>query len=135
MRCTTISPPPSPSPIEGEGQFTSTSEPQGRRWEGGIRLSLLVIYRPAGPTGGDDQLAADRPGLLGRQERRHVGDFRGIHHAANGVAAWGVRGEVASFHLLWRNSQLGSAGGEQARGALGASHARVDATDRNPIAA
>jgi hypothetical protein len=34
-----------------------------------------------------DQLAGDRPGLIGGQEHRDERDLRGFHHAADGIAA------------------------------------------------
>src|SRR5262249_24905261 len=90
--------------------------------------------RPPGPAGRHDQLPADRPGFIRCQEHREVGNLRGIHHATDGVAAWGIGGKVTLLCFLWGNAQLSSAGGEQPWGAFGASRAWVDTVDGNPVA-
>src|SRR5262245_13064462 len=97
--------------------------------------AALVIHRPPGPASRHDQLAADRPGFVRGQEHCEVRNLGTVHHATDGVAAWGVRGKVTPLRLFWGNAQLSGTGGQQAWGALSASSAGVDAVDRNPIAA
>ena len=92
----------------------------------------LVIYRPPGPAACGQQLAGDRPGLLRGQEDRNERDLRSVHHAADGIAARRVWSKVPSLRLFRRYAQLGGAGGEQARRALGAGRAGMDAVDRDP---
>src|SRR5207253_6840276 len=92
-----------------------------------------VIYRPPGPTACRDQLAGDRPGLIRGQEDRDKRDLRSVHHAADGIAARRVRSEVLPLRLFRGYAQLGGAGGEQARRALGAGRAGMDAIDRDPM--
>jgi hypothetical protein len=48
----------------------------------------------ARPPGRRDQLAADSPGLIQGQEYRDERDLRGVHHAADGIAARRVWSEV-----------------------------------------
>ena len=91
-----------------------------------------VINRPAGAPARDDQLAAHRPRLFRCQEHRDGCDFRRIHHAADGVAARRIGGEVPTFGLFRRYAQLFGAGSEQAGRALGAGDAGMDAVDRDP---
>jgi hypothetical protein len=60
----------------------------------------LVIYRPPGPAACRQQLARDRPGLFRGQEDRHERDLRGVHHAADGIAARRVRSKVPPLRLF-----------------------------------
>src|ERR1700736_1327501 len=91
----------------------------------------LIINRPAGAPVRDDQFAADRPGPFRRQEYRDGGNFRGVHHAADGITARRIGREVPTFGFLGRYAQLLGAGREQPRRALGAGYARMDAVDRD----
>src|SRR6202048_3337839 len=92
-------------------------------------------YVLAGPTACCDQLAGDRPGLFRGQEDRDERDLRSVHHAADGIAPRRVRSEVLALRLFRGYAQLGGAGGEQARRALGAGRAGMDAIDRDPMTA
>ena len=60
----------------------------------------LVKYRPPGPPGCRDQLAGDRPGLIRGQEYRDERDLRGVHHAADGIAARRVRSEILPLRIF-----------------------------------
>src|SRR4029077_14518714 len=62
-------------------------------------------------------------------------DLRSVHHAADGIAPRRVRSEVLPLRLFRGYAQLGGAGGEQARRALGAGRAGMDAIHRDPMAA
>src|ERR1700730_498887 len=94
-----------------------------------------VIYRPPGSAACRHQLAGDRPGLIRGQEDRDERDLRSVHHAADGIAPRRARSEVRPLRLCRVYAQLGGAGGEQARRALGAGRAGMDAIDRDPMAA
>src|ERR1700680_4537445 len=93
-----------------------------------------VIDRPPGSAACCHQLAGDRPGLIRGQEDRDERDLRSVHHAADGIAARRVRSEVLPLRLFRGYAQLGGAGGAQARRALGAGRAGMDAIDRDPMA-
>ena len=54
----------------------------------------LVVDAPPLPAGGHDQLARDGPRLVRAEERGDVGDLRRVDHAADGVPAGRVGGEV-----------------------------------------
>src|SRR5260370_26370926 len=84
------------------------------------RSRRLVVHRPAGAARRHDQLAGDRPGLVRGQERGDVGDLGGVHHAADGVAAGGIGGEVADLDPRGGHPQLSGRGGGQAARAVGA---------------
>src|SRR5438094_976696 len=103
-------------------------------WEAAER-GRSVVHRPSGPAGRDDELAAHGPRLVRRQEDREISDLRRVHHAADGVAARGIGGEVARLDLVGSDTQLFGAGGQQAWRALGARRPGVDAVDRDPEAA
>src|SRR5882757_528289 len=94
-----------------------------------------VIYRPPGPAACRQQLAGDRPGLFRGQEDRDERDLRSVHHAADGIAPRRIRCEVLPLCLFRGYPQLGGAGSEQARRALGAGRAGMDAIDRDPMTA
>ena len=99
-----------------------------RIWDDGAQA-----FAGAAPGGYD--LAGDRPGLVRCQVAGQVADLGAVHHPADVVAARRVRGEVVSFHLADRNAQLRGPGFQQARRALGAGGAWVDAVDRDAEAA
>src|SRR5438094_10524333 len=94
-----------------------------------------VIYRSPGPAACRDELAGDRPGLFRGQEDRDERDLRSVHHAADGIASRRVRSEVLPLRIFRGYAQLGGAGSEQARRALGAGRAGMDAFDRDPMTA
>ena len=71
-----------------------------------------VIDRSPGAAGCCDQLAGDRPGLFRGQKYRDECDLRGVHHAADGIAARRVGSEVLLFCLLGEYAQLRGAGRE-----------------------
>ena len=62
--------------------------------------SLLSKIPSARPPGCRDQLAGDRPGLIRGQEYRDERDLRGVHHAADGIAARRVRSEVLPLRIF-----------------------------------
>src|SRR2546428_8630585 len=117
------------------GWLPSTGQPLCRPSRSPRVRCALVIYRSAGPARGHHELAGDGPGLVRRQEDREVGDLRRVHHAVDGVAARRVVRVVASLDFLGRDAQLLGAGGQQARGALRARDAGMDAVHRDPEAA
>src|SRR5436190_11893304 len=99
------------------------------------RSRRLVVHRPAGAARRHDQLAGDRPGLVRGQERGDVGDLGGVHHAADGVAAGGIGGEVTGLDVRGSHAQLRRAGRHQSWSPLGARDARVNAVDGDSEAA
>src|SRR5208283_4648191 len=69
----------------------------------------LVMHRPPGSPGCRDQLAGDRPGLVRGQEDRDECDLRGVHHAADGIAARRVGREILPLRFFRGYAQLGGA--------------------------
>src|SRR5271166_1276314 len=98
-----------------------------------IRCS--VIYRPPSPAACRQQLAGDRPGLFRGEEDCDECHLRSVHHAADGISARRVRSKVPPLRLFRGYAQLTAAGGEQARRALGAGRAGMDAIDRDSMTA
>src|SRR2546428_2687339 len=95
---------------------------------------VSVVHGPPGAARRHDQLTGHRPRLVRREERRDVGDLGGVHHAADGVAARRILGEVAALGFLGRDAQLLGSRGQQARRALRARRPGVNAVDRDPEA-
>src|SRR5262245_11974902 len=97
--------------------------------------SPLVVHGASSAAGRDDELARDRPGLVGGQEHRDVRDLRGVDHPADGVAAGRVRGKIALLDLVGGNAELGGPGGHETWRALGPGRAGVNAVHRESEAA
>src|ERR1700730_14203843 len=85
------------------------------------RISVRAAYSAAAP--------------CRRTSYRYERDLRGVHHAADGIAARRVRSEVLPLRSFRGYTQLGGAGSEQAWRALGAGRAGMDAIDRDPMTA